>query len=377
MDLRLNCKTLFSIALLFVSPAFALANPYQPEHMSQADLQLKGSLELAEQGLTQAAFDQAKQTKQLYGHERLFDVSYVNTLVSLAADKDSELGIEILNEAIVTINAARKSKIYDGSGDAEIAFHFMNALGRLSEAVEGISSPIASKLRVSEGQVAERLKSNPSYPKNALEALAKPMVDMAQGYAEQKKVELAFQSIENAIQCGYGDYRNLANEDWFKAIADAVTTKTWMAKFDISYANAVDQWSQQVVSQFQGANFELFWLLICGQRGVRHAAKAFLNSLSYRRNTKMESRYWAFQWTPLKLQAVQWTQSAILLGLNVSTTIAGTMALPTTLFLDRDGRVRYIATGYHDYAKVEAITKLLLSESQPISSSERLSGQDY
>ena len=252
MDLRLNCKTLFSIALLFVSPAFALANPYQPEHMSQADLQLKGSLELAEQGLTQAAFDQAKQTKQLYGHERLFDVSYVNTLVSLAADKDSELGIEILNEAIVTINAARKSKIYDGSGDAEIAFHFMNALGRLSEAVEGISSPIASKLRVSEGQVAERLKSNPSYPKNALEALAKPMVDMAQGYAEQKKVELAFQSIENAIQCGYGDYRNLANEDWFKAIADAVTTKTWMAKFDISYANAVDQWSQQVVSQFQG-----------------------------------------------------------------------------------------------------------------------------
>ena len=53
------------------------------------------------------------------------------------------------------------------------------------------------------------------------------------------------------------------------------------------------------------------------------------------------------------------------------------MALPTTLFLDRDGRVRYIATGYHDYAKVEAITKVLLSESQLISSSERLPGQNY
>jgi len=62
---------------------------------------------------------------------------------------------------------------------------------------------------------------------------------------------------------------------------------------------------------------------------------------------------------------------------SISNQLAGTMALPTTLFLDRDGRVRYIATGYHDYAKVEAITKLLLSESQPISSSERLSGQDY
>lgn len=407
MDLRLNCKTLFSIALLFVSPAFALANPYQPEHMSQADLQLKGSLELAEQGLTQAAFDQAKQTKQLYGHERLFDVSYVNTLVSLAADKDSELGIEILNEAIVTINAARKSKIYDGSGDAEIAFHFMNALGRLSEAVEGISSPIASKLRVSEGQVAERLKSNPSYPKNALEALAKPMVDMAQGYAEQKKVELAFQSIENAIQCGYGDYRNLANEDWFKAIADAVTTKTWMAKFDISYANAVDQWSQQVVSQFQGANFEFslsdiegsivskrdyagrvlvvdLWATWCPpcRKGIPEFVKL---QKKYKNGVAVLGISMDAPETPTSTmetvsnfaQAQGINYDVALGDTSISSQLAGKMALPTTLFLDRDGRVRYIATGYHDYAKVEAITKVLLSESQLISSSERLPGQNY
>ena len=62
---------------------------------------------------------------------------------------------------------------------------------------------------------------------------------------------------------------------------------------------------------------------------------------------------------------------------SISSQLAGKMALPTTLFLDRDGRVRYIATGYHDYAKVEAITKVLLSESQLISSSERLPGQNY
>ena len=62
---------------------------------------------------------------------------------------------------------------------------------------------------------------------------------------------------------------------------------------------------------------------------------------------------------------------------SVSSQLAGKMALPTTLFLDRDGRVRYIATGYHDYAKVEAITKVLLNESQPISSSGQLPGQNY
>ena len=407
MDLRLDCKTLIAIALLIVTPAFAVANPYQPEQMSQAELQLKGCLELAEKGLTQAAFDQAKQTKQLHGQERMFDVSYVNTLVSLAGDKESDLEIEIINEAIITVNAARKSKIYDGSGDAEIAFHFMNSLGRLSEVVDSISVPIAGKLRVSEGQIAKRLQSNPSYPKNALEALAKPMVNMARGYAEQKKVELAFQSIENAIKCGYSDYRKLADEAWFKGVADANTAKSWMAMFDASYANAVEQWSQQVVREFQGANFEFslndiegsivskrdytgrvlvvdLWATWCPpcRKGIPEfieLQKKFKNGVAVlgismdapeAPSSTME--------TVSNFAQAQGINYDIALGdVSVSSQLAGKMALPTTLFLDRDGRVRYIATGYHDYAKVEAITKVLLNESQPISSSGQLPGQNY
>lgn len=407
MDLRLACKTLLAIALLFVTPTFVLANPYQPEQVSQGELQLKGCLELAEKGLVQAAFDQAKQTKQLHGQERMFDVSYVNTLVALAGDKDSDLEIEIINEAIITVNAARQSKIYDGSGDAEIAFHFMNSLGRLSEVVEKISTPIAGKLRVSEGQIAKRLQSNPSYPKNALEALAKPMIDMAQGYAEQKNVDLAFQAIENAIKCGFGDYRNLADEAWFKGIVNADTAKTWMAKFDVSYTNAVEQWSQQVVREFQGANFEFslsdiegsivskqdyagrvlvvdLWATWCPpcRKGIpefiqlqkKHKNGVAVLGISMddpeAPNATLES--------VSNFAQTQGINYDIALGdTTVSSQLAGKMALPTTLFLDRDGRVRYIATGYHDYAKVEAITKVLLNESQPISSSQRVSGQNF
>ena len=407
MDLRLACKTLLAIALLFVTPTFVLANPCQPEQVSQGELQLKGCLELAEKGLVQSAFDQAKQTKQLHGQERMFDVSYVNTLVALAGDKDSDLEIEIINEAIITVNAARQSKIYDGSGDAEIAFHFMNSLGRLSEVVEKISTPIAGKLRVSEGQIAKRLQSNPSYPKNALEALAKPMIDMAQGYAEQKNVDLAFQAIENAIKCGFGDYRNLADEAWFKGIVNADTAKTWMAKFDVSYANAVEQWSQQVVREFQGANFEFslsdiegsivskqdyagrvlvvdLWATWCPpcRKGIpefiqlqkKHKNGVAVLGISMddpeAPNATLES--------VSNFAQTQGINYDIALGdTTVSSQLAGKMALPTTLFLDRDGRVRYIATGYHDYAKVEAITKVLLNESQPISSSQRVSGQNF
>ena len=68
----------------------------------------------------------------------------------------------------------------------------------------------------------------------------------------------------------------------------------------------------------------------------------------------------------------------IALGDNtISSQLAGVMALPTTIFIDRQGRVRYIAKGYHDFAKVEAITKILVNESQPISSSGRASGLNY
>ena len=42
--------------------------------------------------------------------------------------------------------------------------------------------------------------------------------------------------------------------------------------------------------------------------------------------------------------------------------IPGKVLLPTTLFIDQTGTVRYVAQGYHDYDQLAAITKLLSSE---------------
>lgn len=409
MDLRLGRKTLFAIALtLLVTPSFASANPYQAQIVSQAEQKLSSCLELAKLGEVQAAFEQAKQARQFHGQERMFDVSYINTLVSIAGDNESDVNVEVLNEAIDAVNAARVTKMYDGQGDPEMAFHFMNSLGQLSESVDSVSAPIAAKLRVYSGHVAQRLRDNPSYPKNALEALAKPMVDMAQGYAQQQKVDLAYRSIESAIGCGYSDYRGLADKEWFVSLGDSATANRWMASFDVSYQNATDAWSQQVVREFQGANFNFSLRNIDGNTVAKRdfTGKILVVDL------------WA-TWCPpcrkgipdfIKLQQNHRRNGVAVLGISmdapetpddtlntvqsfveaekvnydialgdttISSQLQGKMALPTTLFLDRDGRVRYIARGYHDYAKVEAITKVLLNESQPISSSDQLLGQDY
>ena len=51
---------------------------------------------------------------------------------------------------------------------------------------------------------------------------------------------------------------------------------------------------------------------------------------------------------------------------SLNAILPGKSVLPTTIFVDQSGNVRYIARGYHDYAKIEAITKILASESQPV-----------
>ena len=408
MDLRLGRNTLLAIIVsLLIAPAFALAEPCQQELASPAEQKLGNCLELAKQGDVKAAFEKAKQVREVHGQERMFDVSYVNTLVSIAGD-ETNVDVDIVNEAISAVNAARVTKIYDGHGDPEIAFHFMNSLGELSETVERVSEPIAANLRVYEGRIAKRLTENAGYPKNALEALAEPMIGMAEGYAKQQKTELVFQSIESAVKCGYGDYRDLAEQDWFKSLVDAETAKTWMASLDQSYQAAINVWSQQVVREFQGSNFEFSLQDIDGSLVTKRdfTGKVLVVDL------------WA-TWCPpcrkgipdfIKLQQNYKRDGVAVLGISMDApetpdntldtvrnfvqansvnydialgdkTIADQMgekmALPTTLFLDRDGRVRYVARGFHDFAKVEAITKILLNESQTISSPDYRLGTEH
>ena len=46
----------------------------------------------------------------------------------------------------------------------------------------------------------------------------------------------------------------------------------------------------------------------------------------------------------------------------IKSQIPGRVLLPTTLFVDHLGNVRYIASGYHDFMQLEALTKALTAE---------------
>ena len=396
MDFRTSFKALLLVAVSFTFlPAWLSAEPYQ----AQPDKQLSQCVEVAKSGDVKQAFQLAKQTKQQFGDHRMFEVSYINTLVNIVDTQKSHCDVKILNEAINVVNEARHSKVYDGTGDAEVAYHFMKALGRLSELSLGRSESVSGKIRIYEGQIAENLKDNPAYPKNALEALGMSMVSEAKAHAFRNDADATFESLTNAADVGFGEFHELANQAWLKELTDEATLKEWLASLDQSYAAAVQRWSRNVVSQFRGGSFNFslnnlddrtvsnydfggkvmvvdLWATWCPpcRRGIPHYIKlqkqlgslgVAVVGISMDDPTDPNG----VKENVVEFAAEQKFNYPILMGdSSIGSQLPGKMALPTTVFIDRSGRVRYVARGYHDFAKVEAITKILLNETQTVSS---------
>ncbi len=411
MELRSSCKSLpwVTAFLLTVivsqcsvlggqSPS-ALQRTIQPAQPAGAQA-LERCLTVARDGNVKQALDMAKSARQTYRHERMFDVSYINTLVTIADETESRQDIKLLNEAIVVVNKSKQSQTYDGKGDPEVAYHFMQALGRLAELTESINPAVAAKIRIYEGLIATNLKANPNYPNNAVEALAKPMVSMARGQAARNDKQRAFAALRSAVAAGYGEFEKLEQREWLLKVATEEEIKSFKQELAATYQEAMKKWSRQVVSQFQPRTFNFDVLGIDGQRVSNHDfnGKVLVVDL------------WA-TWCPpcrkgiphyIELQNKFRQQGVAVLGISMDQptdpesamgavqqfagdqefnypiavgdqSIEGQlpekMLLPTTLFFDRSGKVRFIARGYHDYAKIKAITEVLINESQPVGTS--------
>ena len=403
MDLRMSWITLvvirFALPLSIVSLATTpLVAAAVQTNSPTASNQLSKCLELAEQGDAQAAFALAKQVRQTSAGERMFEVSYVNTLVSIVETSSSISDVKIINEAIKVVNAARETSTYDGTGDPEVAYHFMNALVRLGNAANDWSESVAAKIRVFEGEIASNLRSNAGYPRNALEALSSPMIDMAKAYAHRKEVQPTFDAIQTAVSCGYGEYRELNDEEWLVSLVDDAIRKQWMTKLDGTYQVAIQEWSRTVVQQFAGGSFNFslddldggrlsnsdyigkvvvvdLWATWCPpcRKGIPHymkLQKAYQNQGVEVVGVSMddpENPNDVLETVKAFAEKQKFNYAIAMGDTSIAGQLPGKMALPTTVFIDRNGRVRFIARGYHDYAKVEAITKILVNESQAIS----------
>jgi thiol-disulfide isomerase/thioredoxin len=374
------------------APTFA-----QPGNGGTPDQQLSACVQIAKQGDVSRALEMAQQVKAMFGAQRMFSVSYMNTLLTIVDQKGSDFDNVIINEIIKVVNEERQTKQYDGQLDPEISFYFMQALGRLSAATMSVNERVSAKIRIYEGQIAGNLKANPGYPRNALEALALPMVSMAQGYAIRHNQEQAFASLGKAVDVGFGDFDMILKDPLINRLENHGAIEELVGDLKVRYKRAVADWSRTVLAEFQRYQFNFDVADIEGGR-LRNAdfgGKIIVLDM------------WA-TWCPpcrkgiphyIELQKNYGSQGVAVFGVSMDnpqdpnsalTTVKdfvdaqklnypcalgdqsfarqvpGKQVLPTTIFIDQYSNVRYIARGFHDYAKIEAITKALASESQPV-----------
>ena len=347
--------------------------------------ELKDAVEMANR-----AYEQAQ-------HDPAFVINYVEVLTDLAM-VEGEANKNILNLAIKAANSLNKSKICNGQTDAELSYHFMVALGELADSVFDLNERIASQLYSAQGKVARNLKNNPGYPSESLEILGQPLMNLAKANAIKKRPEDAFDAMTIAFETGYTEFGHVL-EDQIFADLDQARLQDLVSAHQAVYRQKVGQWSRTAVANFQSfkVNYDVaninggrilstdavgkvtvvdLWATWCApcRDGIPH----FIQLQKNLGGDKVEVIGISMDDTENPASAVDTVKSFGIdndvnytLGVGteeIKNQIPGKVLLPTTLFIDATGTVRYVAQGYHNYEQLAAITKLLSSELTPASS---------
>ena len=408
---RMVCGFIFALTLSTLSPTTASAvtplapqtrgaytsfpsdHNYSPNGQNQSpDQMINQADKLAEQGKFKSALALATKAYERAQHDPRFVIHYIDSLTKMAKFDGNKWDKKLLNAGIKAANSLHKSKLCTGEGDAELAYHFMTSLGALGDEVLNRSKRIAGQLYLAQGKIAQNLRNNPGYPSQSLNVLGGPLMNLARAHAINDDEVSALETLNEAFEIGFTDFESVEIDSAFANVDQGQLRKS-VRSHRVAYKKKLARWSREELAgfnQFQ-LNFDVanvdggrissndlkgkvtvldLWATWCApcREGIPHFVKLDheygSNKVSVIGISMDEPSDPASAVDTVKNFAIDNDiDYKLAVGTDaIKSQIPGRVLLPTTLFLDHNGTVRYIASGYHDFMQLEALTKALAGE---------------
>lgn len=319
-------------------------------------------------------------------------------LESAQTADEKALAEEALQYASRIIDRSLQDQQLAGHGQVEIAYPFMQTMSRVAHAAIQVNEEMAATMFVQVGQIARNLETNPTFPAQALRGIAGNIVAEAKGYALRGDVGQAIESMRLAYQWGFVDFQVALNDEVLCNVDDNGTLKQMATQAQASYKatvrtqvqNALANFGRyqlqfkldgleagQVITQddYKGKILVLdmgaTWCAPCvhsiphlkelqsefGRRGVKVLNASFENGESLEENQKLLKEF-------IKTHELNYD---LALGNDaLKASVLNFQQFPSLVFVDRQGTVRYMASGYHDYTQISTILEMILESESTV-----------
>ncbi len=339
-----------------------------------------------------SALASARRAKSAATGDLNFNVRFLSAVVDMADLSDERHRNSLFNEALKAANELEVSKAADGTGDAEFGWHYMVAIGKLGNSLADTNTKIASKIFAARANVASSLRTNPNYPQESLPLLAEPLMSKAIASAINKDADAVLAAMNVAFEAGFTSFDNLLENKFIKDLKNDKINSLMMSKF-VGYKRQLKKWARESVAGFKSFDFKFdvaaidagrirnsdfegrilvldLWATWCQpcREAIPHFVK--LDEKFQRDNVDVVGVSMDSPDNPHKsLKLVRnfvddnGVEYAVAMGdRSMMNQLAPGQKLPTVLFINSEGKVRFIAEGPHNFYQLEAITNELIKQ---------------
>lgn len=383
------CAMALFCALLFCSSDGPLAAQTVVQTPDQV---LAEATKAAYAGKYKTALTKAREARSLASEDLAFAVRYLPAVTSMADLSDGRHRSSLFNEALKAANQLEMSKAADGKQDAEFSWNYMVAIGKLANSLEGVSKKTSRKLYLAQASVAFNLKTNPGFPQQSLPLLADHLMGGAYAGAMAKDENATAAAIQLAFDNGFNNFEPLLENEFIKELKSDKVSKLIDTRFR-GYKSELQKWARESIAAFPAFDFKFdvadieagrirngdyrgrvlvldLWATWCPpcREAIPHFVK--LDEEFRGENVDVVGISMDSPDNPRKSMKVvrkfvddNGVEYAVAMGdRSVLNQLAPGQKLPTVLFIDTQGRVRYIAEGPHNYYQIEAVTNALIEQ---------------